>query len=1066
MKKTILILILIGALLVEGCVREVLVPQQSSSSATCLTATMELRPDTKTSLSELTGGMYYPLWAEQDSLAVFTSAGQEPTAFSLINGIGGTTAMFEGPISGDHYVALFPYDPDARWTENTLTFRLPHAQEFQRNSFALDGFPMVAVSETGDLAFKNLCSVVRLSIKGSGVIKSITLHSDTHYLSGTAGVSLSYGDSPTLVMQEGGSHDVRLDCGAVILNNETAKDFFIVVPSATYEGLTISIDTYTETVTKAISHEVTLNRSELRPVTPFMVEVPMIDLDHLPDNQIWYKTNEGKTCTFLKNLIGEPFDAEIVSHTYEDGYGIIIFDAPVKVLNQNAFVLPYGISETLYKSVYVTYQELHLPDCVETISWEAIPELPSFRIPGSLKVIKARNLDKLGSIYGPLVAADGRSVVNDHVLLGIRAAGLEEYTTPDGVYTIGEESLSSNNLKTVRLSEGVRSIQNYGLNSLQVDELFLPSSIESIGSIQSGLVVRRGFYGSSHCTSSDHMCLIDPRTKALDGLVIEGDAEVFTIPEGVVYFNAQFVRWPNLRKIIVPSSLSFVSNRIFADSPEFEGFEGPIATSDGRGLINNGNLIYYYGGGLKDCVLPSEAKSICSVHDAGAETITVSEGTKCLRITSLNCPGVRTIKLPTTITEIDQWVFSGATNLESIYLPVRVPPTVWGEPSYQTLPKMKVYVPEEAFQDYMSDPGWRGGWEQHLTPYHFDNIDPPAAYESSDYSQDGKVTVLQTATEGNGIDLILMGRDYSDRLIENGTYLSVMEAAMNAFFEPEPYHSFRHLFNVYAVNVVSPHEEGYPLINGDYFAYLRAIDQGKYLEYALKAVPDDRIDEATIIVLHHADCVISEMGLCSNIVRASTPNTDYGSGIGFAIYAYSTFGVHGLTWHEAGGHGFGKLYDEYDASDGSVISEIAKANLQDSQKKGYNLNIDFTPDPTKVRWAHFLSDSRYENERLGVFEGAYFKGVYRPSENSIMTDTKGGYNAPSREAIYYRIHKLAFGSDWEYDYEKFVEYDQGAKNIRPTSLERTGQAAKTYEVRDPLPVTNFNPDEWTITTMQ
>ena len=38
----------------------------------------------------------------------------------------------------------------------------------------------------------------------------------------------------------------------------------------------------------------------------------------------------------------------------------------------------------------------------------------------------------------------------------------------------------------------------------------------------------------------------------------------------------------------------------------------------------------------------------------------------------------------------------------------------------------------------------------------------------------------------------------------------------------------------------------------------------------------------------------------------------------------------------------------------------------------------------------------------------------------------GGFNAPSREAIYYRIHKLAYGKDWEFDYEKFVEWD--AKN--------------------------------------
>ena len=38
-----------------------------------------------------------------------------------------------------------------------------------------------------------------------------------------------------------------------------------------------------------------------------------------------------------------------------------------------------------------------------------------------------------------------------------------------------------------------------------------------------------------------------------------------------------------------------------------------------------------------------------------------------------------------------------------------------------------------------------------------------------------------------------------------------------------------------------------------------------------------------------------------------------------------------------------------------------------------------------------------------------------------------GFNAPSREAIYYRIHKLAYGEDWQYDYETFVQQD--LKNI-------------------------------------
>ena len=46
-----------------------------------------------------------------------------------------------------------------------------------------------------------------------------------------------------------------------------------------------------------------------------------------------------------------------------------------------------------------------------------------------------------------------------------------------------------------------------------------------------------------------------------------------------------------------------------------------------------------------------------------------------------------------------------------------------------------------------------------------------------------------------------------------------------------------------------------------------------------------------------------------------------------------------------------------------------------------------------------------------------------------MRDSYNGYgfNAPSREAIYYRIHRIAYGPEWEYDYEEFVKYD--AKNI-------------------------------------
>lgn len=85
---------------------------------------------------------------------------------------------------------------------------------------------------------------------------------------------------------------------------------------------------------------------------------------------------------------------------------------------------------------------------------------------------------------------------------------------------------------------------------------------------------------------------------------------------------------------------------------------------------------------------------------------------------------------------------------------------------------------------------------------------------------------------------------------------------------------------------------------------------------------------------------------------------------------------------------------------------------------------------------------------MGAFEGGltYWNGVWRPTENSIMRYNTGGFNAPSREAIYYRIHKLAYGDDWQYDYEKFAEWD--AKN-------RT-EAANTARMKAKKPA-NYKP---------
>lgn len=307
-------------------------------------------------------------------------------------------------------------------------------------------------------------------------------------------------------------------------------------------------------------------------------------------------------------------------------------------------------------------------------------------------------------------------------------------------------------------------------------------------------------------------------------------------------------------------------------------------------------------------------------------------------------------------------------------------------------------------------------------------------YESSDYSADGKVRTLQTASRGNGIDIVIMGDGYSDRLIANGTYDSTMDSAAEKFFSVEPYKTFRDMFNVSIVTAVSRNEEfalGTETAFSGYFGSGTAIqgnDQAVF-DYAQKAIPTERMNEALILVIMNSD---KYAGTCYMYYPTSG---DYGNGTSIAYIPTGADekAFEEVLLHEAGGHGFAKLADEYGYEDMHGIPDYVRSGYENEEQYGWWRNVDFTNDPKSIKWNMFLSDARYADEGLGVFEGGltYWTGVYRPSETSIMRYNTGGFNAPSREAIYYRIHKLAYGESWSYDYEDFVYYD--AINLNTTN---------------------------------
>ena len=93
------------------------------------------------------------------------------------------------------------------------------------------------------------------------------------------------------------------------------------------------------------------------------------------------------------------------------------------------------------------------------------------------------------------------------------------------------------------------------------------------------------------------------------------------------------------------------------------------------------------------------------------------------------------------------------------------------------------------------------------------------------------------------------------------------------------------------------------------------------------------------------------------------------------------------------------------------------------------MNVDSEKDSTKVIWSKFIYDKEFANEKIGTYEGGYtfFKGVYRPTEGSMMNENDAPFNAPSRQAIYNKVMKLGLGKTP--DYKDFVAFD---KEHKPT----------------------------------
>jgi hypothetical protein len=751
-----------------------------------------------------------------------------------------------------------------------------------------------------------------------------------------------------------------------------------------------------------------------------------------PDNEIWYITSDKKPL----NKIERQGSNIPQFNNYKNGYGVIHYNGTI---TQFDYI-------SIDKSECDRVTGLLLPDCVETIgSWafEHPYNIKEFRVPAKLNTIKCSlaSCPTLEKFTGNNVSKDGRCIIFGESLAAFASGGIDSYEIPVGVTKIEKYAFAdAQGIKSVVIPFGVKYLEEFCFARSSFESVTIPSSVIAIHPYAFLWCdnLKNLLGDNTHFISEDRKLIYDPDARFPNTIYFFAgkDDTSYEIPEGISCIeNYAFSNCLKLNSITIPESLYQINGFAFQGCDNLEYVYGKYATSDHKGYKNGaGKLMFLVPNIDDDFVVPDDVTALGSELFANRPTLkSVTMGDNVTEFGDYvfeNCTALKKVVLSANLKSIGYNPFMYDKGLEEVYFRGIIPPS-YTDHQLLEASALKFYVPSQSFNLYTTNSGWKDYWGI-MKPYEYDDLPTPEYYISTDYSKEGEVTVYQKAAEGNGIDVVFMGDAYSDRQVESGLYLNDMKACAEGFFDVEPYKSFRHLFNIYFVTTVSA-AEGYEL-GGQSLGSTplpgTAIvgNESKCFDLALNAVKDPkRMDEVLVVVCVNQDfSEIRMAGACSMHEPENWNERDYASGnsVAFFLKLDDSFeNTIEVIQHEAGGHGFAKLADEYNYS--GTLSSMDKDRINANSPHGWYSNIDLTPDPSKIKWAWFLADDRYKNE-VGVIEGGYTYqyGVWRPTENSIMKNNNAGYyNAPSRYAIWYRIHKLAYGKDWTGTYEDFAKYD-------------------------------------------
>ena len=972
--------------------------EERGSEARTINAVI-VQPDTRTSLNGPdANGVYKTVWSSGDQIMVFS--GDLACRYILKSGENTNKGVFEGYGNSEDLVAVYPLSIGISRTGATIEVGLPEVQEYVSGNIPLGAYPMLGIYGDETFSFRNLCSVLKVPMFGDATVKSITFTPNNAGVkaSGKAVINVN---STQLEMDDNSKPSVKLDCPDVKLSAQPT-DFHFVVPAQIYPGgFTLTIATDKGDVVKTLKSDITLDRSVLYPIEAFECKIDS------KENIIFEDAN---------------FKAYLVANFDTDGDGEISKEEALAITK--IIVGTKDIESLAGIEHMANLTELRCEGPWSIFEPEEDPE-------GKLKTLDVSKNVNLTILYCGFNQLTSLDVTNNHKIEQLRCAGnnLNSLDVSKNTELIEFEAYN-NRLSSIDVSNNPEleyiDLTNNQIKSIDVsnnpelDYIDLTNNqIKSID-VSKNLELERITCSGNKLTSIDVT-----NNQKLTTLNISGNSIV----------EIDLGNNPELKHLICNknkiSELELSNNKKLKSLNVNDNNLTSLTVNccpEIKTLKANNNLI-------KEMDI-SELTSLFDFYCSGnpLETLYVFDG---------QIDALFEKEIPSTTKIVVKGTEPGEDEVFT------VTPTLFDIDGYEQ--DITMTVTANISYSIDSQPEWISKKSDNSGVYTFTvsanttsssrsgeiifkNVNNSfltvtvkqgiQTYTSSDYSQDGQVTKIHSATVGKGIDVVFVGDAFADK--DQDLFNKYVELGKEAFFTEEPFRSTKNRFNIYRIGSVS--KNGIITQEGGDTKFSAQFGDGTYISgdhdavfrFVQDKMPSVNLKKTIVFVIvnkakYAGTCWMFSDNKAVCYVPLCRDETDYAQ----------------TLRHEGCGHGFGKLADEYfyDSMGRIPDDKVSELKKWKGFAYGFHENVDLTSDPNTILWSKFISDSRYSG-KVGVYEGGYTYpyGVYRPTDNSIMRYNTGGFNAPSREAIYKKIMKFSEGNAWTYDYETFVAFDAPARS--------------------------------------